>query len=173
LKCGTNKRFFESADGVLPAPDQQQLALIGLLPPDISSNVIMEMEKPGFETFSAIKKYALKLVKVLQSQKRHRGALNLVDAYSGVEYEEGQQDAEDEGEVDTETAITEIMALGLAPDVQAAEINAFVTKKCVRRGPAEVLDPPRTARRCRSFPLEVCQRPCSATATRQSRCPVH
>ena len=31
-----NKRLFESADGVLPAPDQQRLALIGLLPPDIS-----------------------------------------------------------------------------------------------------------------------------------------
>ena len=60
----TNKRLFESAD-VLPAPDQQRLALIGLLPPDISSNVIMEIEKPGFEMFSAIKKYALKLVKVL------------------------------------------------------------------------------------------------------------
>ena len=86
----TNKRLFTSADGVLPAEDQQRLALIGLLPPDISANVIMEMEKPGFETFSAIKKYALKLVKVLQNQKRHRGALNLVDAFGGVEYEDSQ-----------------------------------------------------------------------------------
>ena len=39
----TNKCVFESSDGVFPAMDQQRLALIGLLPPDISSNVIMEM----------------------------------------------------------------------------------------------------------------------------------
>ena len=38
--------------------------------------------------------------------------------------------------MDTETGIAEILALGLAPDEKAAEINAFVTKKFVRRGPA-------------------------------------
>ena len=47
----TNKRIFEKADGKLPAPDQERLALIGLLPPDSSSNMIMEMEKPGFGNF--------------------------------------------------------------------------------------------------------------------------
>ena len=80
---------------MLPAEDQQRLALIGLLPPDISANVIMEMEKPGFESYDQIKKYALKLVKVLQNQKRHRGAVNLVDAYGGVEYEDSQLEEED------------------------------------------------------------------------------
>ena len=38
--------------------------------------------------------------------------------------------------MDFEKGIAEIMALDLAPDAQAAEINAFVTKKFVRRGPA-------------------------------------
>ena len=60
----THKRLFEKADGKPPEPAQERLALIGLLLPDISSNVIMEMEKPGFETFQEAKKHALKLVKV-------------------------------------------------------------------------------------------------------------
>ena len=77
------------------------------------------------------------LVRVLQNQNRQsRGGVNLVDAYGGVEYEGDQQEAEDENDVDTDTGIAEILALGLAPDEQAAEINAFVTKKFVRRGTA-------------------------------------
>ena len=49
----------------------------------------MDMEKPGFGTFQEMEKYALKLVKVLQNQKRHRrGGLNLVDAYRGELEEE-------------------------------------------------------------------------------------
>ena len=133
----THKRLFEKADGKLPGPDQGRLTLIGLLPPDISSNVIMEMEKPGFESFSAIKKYALKLVKVLQNQKRQsRGGLNLVDAYRGVECEDKQEPEYEEEEVDFEKGIAEILALDFAPDAQAAEINAFVIEKFVRRGPA-------------------------------------
>ena len=89
----TNKRLFEQADGVLPAHDQQRLALIGMLPPDISATVIMEMEKPGFGTFQEVKKYALKLVRVLQNQKQaSRGGVNLVDAYNGVEYDDDHQE---------------------------------------------------------------------------------
>ena len=92
----TNKRLFENADGVLPAEAQQRLALIGILVPDISSNVIMELEKPGFETFSAIKKYALRPVKVLQTQKRtSRGGLNLGDAYCGEPEEEPEYEEEE------------------------------------------------------------------------------
>ena len=45
----------------------------------------MEMEKPGFESFGEVKKYALKLVKILQNQKRNRGGLTFVDAYHGAE----------------------------------------------------------------------------------------
>ena len=51
------------------------------------------MEKPGFETFAAIRKYTLKLVKVLQNQKRReKSGLNLVDAYGGDSGEGDQQD---------------------------------------------------------------------------------
>ena len=80
-----------------------------------------------------MKKHALKLMKVLQNQKRQsKGGLNLVDAYRGVEREEDQQEVVDEeDDVDTDTGIAEIMALGLAPDAQAAEINAFVMRKFV------------------------------------------
>ena len=46
----TNNRLFEKADGKLPSPDQKRLALIGLLRQDISANVIMEIEQPGFGT---------------------------------------------------------------------------------------------------------------------------
>ena len=53
------------------------------------------MEKPGFETFAAIRKYTLKLVKVLQNQKRKgRSRLNLVDAYRGDIGESGDQERE-------------------------------------------------------------------------------
>ena len=57
----TNKRLFEKADGVLPVSDQERLALVGLLPSDISANVIMQMELRGFESFEQVKRYALKL----------------------------------------------------------------------------------------------------------------
>ena len=54
----------------------------------------MEMEKPGFGTFQEVKKYALKLAKDLQNQKRtSRGGLNLVDAYRGVEHEDERETA--------------------------------------------------------------------------------
>ena len=66
----TNKRLFERADGKLPDAEQERLAFIGILPGDISPNVIMEMAKPGFETYAEVRKYTLCLAKVLQHQKR-------------------------------------------------------------------------------------------------------
>ena len=63
-----------------------------------------------------MKKHALKLVNVLQNQKMTaRGGLNLVDAYRGVEHEDEQETAAEEEDVETETGIAEIMALGLTP----------------------------------------------------------
>ena len=77
----------------------------------------------------------------MQNQKRTaRGGLNLVDAYRGVEPEDERETAAaaeaEEDEQETAAGIAEIMALGLAPMEQAAEINAFVTKMFARRGPA-------------------------------------
>ena len=40
----------------------------------------MEMAKPSFETYAEIEKYILRLVKVLQHQKRRGRSLNLTDA---------------------------------------------------------------------------------------------
>ena len=76
------------------------------------------MEKPGFETFAAIRKYTLKLVKVLQNQKRReKSGLNLVDAYGGDSGEGDQQDEHgDDDEVDIEDGLAAIYALGLAPE---------------------------------------------------------
>ena len=91
----TNKRLFEKAEGQLPDAEHERLAFVGILPGDISTSVIVEMEKFGFETFAAIGKYTLKLVKVLQNQKRKgRSRLNLVDAYRGDIGESGDQERE-------------------------------------------------------------------------------
>ena len=45
--------------------------------------MIMEMSKPGYETYHEVRKYTMRLVKVLQHQKRRGRSLNLVDAYLG------------------------------------------------------------------------------------------
>ena len=84
------------------------------------SDMIMEMNKPGFETYIAVKKYALRLVKVFQHQKRRGRSLNLVDAY-----QQGAPSVDDQGdygeqEEHTEQAefeheLAEIYSLGLAP----------------------------------------------------------
>ena len=58
----TNTCLVEKSDGVLPAPDPERLALVGLLPPDISANVIIQMELPWFESFEQVKKHALKFL---------------------------------------------------------------------------------------------------------------
>ena len=130
----TNKRLFEKADGKLPDHEQERLAFVGILPHDISANVIMEMEKPGFSTFDEIKKYAIKLVTVMQNQRRHRKPLNMVDAYQGqVEPEFEQQSEEDEYELETEAGLQEILSMDLAPVDRAAEINAFMQKRFNQR----------------------------------------
>ena len=62
----------------------------------------------------------------------------MADAYRGTDLEDERETAaasEDEAdEQKTAAGIAEIMALGLAPMEQAAEMNAFVTKQFARRG---------------------------------------
>ena len=40
----TNKRLFEMADGKLPDAEQERLAFVGILPVDITPNIIMDMD---------------------------------------------------------------------------------------------------------------------------------
>ena len=84
--------MFERADGKLPDAEQERLAFICMLPGDISPNVTMEMAKPGFETYAEVRKYTLRLVKVLQHQKRRGRNINLVDAYMQGPASEGLDD---------------------------------------------------------------------------------
>ena len=129
----THKRLFEKADGKLPDREQERLAFVGILPNDISANAIMEMEKPGCSTFEDIKEYAIKLVKVMQNQRRHRKPLNMVDAYQGqgeqIQQDQFEQQAEDEYELETEAGLQDILSMDLAPVDRAAEINAFMQKR--------------------------------------------
>ena len=115
------------------------MAFIGILPGDISPNIIMEMDKPGFETYTAIKKYTLRLVKVLQHQKRRGRSFNLVDAYQqGAPSADSQGDYGEQEErteqAEFEHELAEIYSLGLAPEEQAVEVNALMNKRFSRYG---------------------------------------
>ena len=92
----TNRRLFERADGKLPDAEQERLAFIGILPGDISPNVIMEKAKPGFETYAEVRKYTLRLVRVLHHQKRCGRNINLVDANQQGPAAEGVDDDSDQ-----------------------------------------------------------------------------
>ena len=116
------------------------MAFISIRQGDNSPNIIMEVDKPGFETYTAFKKYALRLVKVLQHQKRRGRSLNLVDAYQyGVPSVEDQDDRGEQEDRDKQTEfeydLAEIYSLGLAPAEQAIEVNALMNKRFNRNGP--------------------------------------
>ena len=114
----TSKRLFAEADGKLPEDSNQRLVLNDMLPPDVSSNVLMHMDMPGYEMYDKIKKYAVKFVKIMLNQRRRpRTGVNMVDAYRGEpqEPEPAGEEMEDD-EIDTDAGIAETMSLGLAPD---------------------------------------------------------
>ena len=91
----TSKRLYAEADGVTPGPNQERMAFVNPLPGDISSNVLMHLDMPGYKTYEAIKKYALKLVKVMQSKRRiAKAGVNLVGDYAGSQSEEGDYRSE-------------------------------------------------------------------------------
>ena len=110
---------------------------MGILLHDISANVIMGMEKPGFNAFEEIKKYAIKLVKVMQNQRRQCKPLNMVDAYQGqgeqIQQDQFEQQAEDEYELETEAGLQDILSMDLAPVDRAAEINAIMQMRFNQR----------------------------------------
>ena len=86
----------------------------------------------------------MKLVKVMQNQRRKPNGFNLVGAYNGGEMGEHSNESEagesQEPEPGDDESVMEgiaaILAMGLAPSAQEAEICAFVNKRFARKTPA-------------------------------------
>ena len=100
------------------------MAFIDVLPPDVSANVLMHIDMPGYETYDKICRYDVKLNKVTQNQRRKpRSGLNLVADFKGDSQglEPADEEVEDE-EFDIVAGIAEIMSLGLAPAEDNADI---------------------------------------------------
>ena len=162
----TNKRLFEIAGGKLPDAEQERLAFIGIRPGDISPNMIMEMAKPGFVTSAEVRMYTLRLVKMLQHQKRRGRNLNLVDAYQQGPV--GTEEFDDSGDqeynvvqAEFEHDLAEIYSLGLQPAEQAIELNALMNKRFVRSGPprGRSVPPPQRGAGFRGQPLRSASAP--------------
>ena len=66
MRTGRPKRLFAEADGKHPEDSNERLAFIDMLPPDVSTNVLMHMDMPGYETYDKIRRYAVKMVEVMQ-----------------------------------------------------------------------------------------------------------
>ncbi len=88
----TNLRLFSAAGGVPPSSEQKRLSFVAMLPPDVSAHVTMHRELPQYATYSALKGFALKYVKVMQgisaARKRTRPAHVVEELWEG-ETEEG------------------------------------------------------------------------------------
>ena len=76
----TNCRLMVENGGEMPSDETRRMAFVEMLPPDIMSHVMMNIDLPGFETFNKVKKYTLRYIKVLQKSKNKRkGQVNIVD----------------------------------------------------------------------------------------------
>ena len=134
----TSKREFEEADGARQTDDSERLVFLDLIPQEISAHVIMHMDMPGYATYDAIRRYALKMVKVLQNQKRKPGGINAVTEQQrmGMQPAAGTDFGEEVEEEEVELpSMAEICAF-MASDPPAAEVNAFMKGRFVRKGPA-------------------------------------
>ena len=79
-----SKRLFATADGKLPNNIKERLAFIDMLPPDVSANVLMHMDMPGYEAYNKIRRYDVKLVKVMRNQcRKPRSGSDLVADVKG------------------------------------------------------------------------------------------
>ena len=94
------------------------------------------MELPVFESIEQVKRYALKLIKLLQNQRRRPKSLSMADAYQqgvqqGAEDQQGDYGEQDEHSKQAEfgQGLAEIYGLGLAPEEQAVEVNALMNKR--------------------------------------------
>jgi hypothetical protein len=138
----TTKRLYSEADGPPLDGEQERSAFVNMLPPDISNNVMMHLEMPGYESYEKIRAYALRLVKVMQTRQPKKPTLNLVGEYGGTTASEesdrqsGPSEAgtvEPDEEMSIEEGIAAIYSMGLAPAERDLEINAFVARKFGRK----------------------------------------
>ena len=68
----TNRLLMVENGASLPNDETRRLAFVEMLPAEINAYITMRLDDPSFDTFSNIKKYALKYVKVLQKQKKKK-----------------------------------------------------------------------------------------------------
>ena len=66
----TSLRLFRAADGQEPPDEQKRLTLLTMLPAEVSAYVAMHLEMDELSTFTGLKRFTLKYVKVLQNLKR-------------------------------------------------------------------------------------------------------
>ena len=65
-----NLRLFSKAGGI-PVPDEQKIiTLMRMLPVEVGAYVSMHWELPEYRTFTALKKFTFKYVKVMKNLRR-------------------------------------------------------------------------------------------------------
>ena len=65
-----NIRLFLKAGGSPPPDSQKRITFIRMLPVEVGAYVSMHWELPEYASFSALKKFAFKYVKVLRNLKK-------------------------------------------------------------------------------------------------------
>ena len=66
----TNLRLMQENDGVVPSDDQKRAILIDMLPPEVNMYVTLRLEEEAFDSFSKVKAWALRYVKLLQKRAK-------------------------------------------------------------------------------------------------------
>ena len=104
----TNCRLMLENGGALPDDESRRVAFIEMLPDELSVHATMRLDDPDFDSFTKVKKWALKYGKVLLSTKarKKRGPLNMVDLDKLVSEQGSQQGLESE-EDDDEDWVTQ------------------------------------------------------------------
>lgn len=136
----TNCRLMIENGGVLPSDETMRLAYVEMLPPDLNTNVSMKLDEPEFATFTTLKKYVDRYVKLLQWQRRNKktgcGTVHLVDRRDGDAEgndlpAEGEDDGEDYIQVQAEVLAC-MRSQGVDQDTKAA-VWAIVKGRFQRR----------------------------------------
>ena len=71
----TSLRLLRAADGQEPPDEQKRLTLLTMLPAEVSAYVAMHLELPDLASFTGLKRFMLKYVKVLQNLRRKAPSL--------------------------------------------------------------------------------------------------
>ena len=122
----TNIRLFLKAGGQPMADSQRRLALIDMLPPDISSYITMHLDLPEYASYDGLRKFVLKYVKVQKNLKRagHKPA-HLLDEAPPANEEGYETDEDAEADLLRRLAETELVE-------ERVEILALMAKRGFR-----------------------------------------